>query len=186
MKIYTKTGDTGETSLLSGTRVSKAEERIDLYGDVDELNSRIGHAVAHLDADKFSEEIKLLHQVQCELFNLGSLLACEKEKWEKFQLISVSQNIVLELESSIDKMNGSLPPLTNFILPGGSSASALTHLCRTCTRSVERKLIHFFEGQLDNCPDGAMIFLNRLSDYFFVLSRFVNFKLGVTDIIWRK
>lgn len=178
MKIYTKTGDSGETGLVSGTRVSKSNQRIDLYGEVDELNSLIGFLNSEVS-------IQLHLKIQSELFNLGSLLACEFEKRKEYNLPIVSSEIIKELEASIDEMNKDLPKLKNFILPGGAEGASRAHLCRVVTRRVERKLVgfgNFFEGEV---PENSIVFLNRLSDYFFVLARHWNSKNKVDDILWR-
>ncbi len=178
VKIYTKTGDKGETGLVSGTRVSKSDQRIDLYGEVDELNSLIGY----LDVETKKE----LHaDVQSQLFNLGSLLACEMAKREEFKLPKVSLDIVKSLEESIDEMTKELPALKNFILPGGTEASARAHLCRVVTRRVERKLVAFEANYKGEAPENSVAFLNRLSDYFFVLARYWNFKNNITETLWK-
>jgi len=179
MKVYTKTGDKGETGLVGGTRVSKSEPRIDLYGEVDELNSVIGLGVSYLDKKQFSKEIRLLQKIQNNLFNLGSQLACEADKREQFKLPQIEVNLIADLEAEIDNMDESLEPLKNFILPGGTQAAAAFHLARTVTRRVERKGVGFNEA-----PSHMHAFLNRLSDYFFVLSRYINKVSGKSDIEW--
>lgn len=183
--IYTKMGDNGETGLVGGTRVSKADARIDLYGEVDELNSWVGMAITHLDKTKFDSEIKYLKKVQCYLFDLGSNLACESEQREKFKLPKLNEVVVSELEKKIDELDSACPKLKNFILPGGSSSAASLHLCRTVCRKIERKMIQFKLQHQEELPIHAAPFMNRLSDFFFVLSRFVNIKLGVTEEPWK-
>jgi cob(I)alamin adenosyltransferase len=187
-KIYTKSGDQGETSLVDGTRVSKDNPRIDLYGDTDELNSLIGKAATSLAMHSGrDQEIQLLQQIQAELFNLGSMLACPEEQQSKYQLATTSLAAVELLETEIDRIDQMLPPLKNFILPGGVAAACDLHICRAVTRRVERKLIGFTCQLTDSSIyQNAEIFINRLSDYLFVLARSVNHQIGIEEIIWQK
>ncbi len=178
MKIYTKTGDAGQTSLIGGARVSKADLRIDLYGEVDELNSYVGYLRGSFDNE-------LLENIQNQLFCLGSLLACEKENHEKFKLPNIDSSIVEKLEKAIDEMNDSLDPLKNFILPSGSEGANRSHLCRVIARRSERKLVNFLNQVPDQIPENSVIFLNRLSDYFFTLSRFINKSENIDETIWK-
>ena len=134
-KLYTKTGDKGETSLVSGTRLLKSDNRIDLYGEVDELNSTIGLLTSRLDSE---DDKNLLRKVQHNLFNLGSCLACEKKFWEQYKLPKVSAEITTHLEARIDHLDSSVSPLKNLILPGGSFEASLAHMCSVISRSVER------------------------------------------------
>lgn len=182
-KIYTKTGDSGETGLVSGSRVSKADLRIDLYGEVDELNSRIGFLTSQISAR--SADIVFLREVQSVLFDLGSNLACEYESRKKFNLPQIKDSLIEDMENEIDRLDQELLPLKNFILPGGSSAAAAAHLCRTCARSVERKLVNFKREKAEFVPDLSLQFLNRLSDYFFVLARHLNLEQKIDEPIWR-
>lgn len=183
--IYTKMGDNGETGLVGGTRVSKADARIDLYGEVDELNSWVGVAITQMSEDKFSQEITYLKRVQCYLFDLGSNLACEAEQREKFKLPKLNDEVIKELEGKIDELDSACPKLSNFILPGGSAAAASLHLCRTVCRKIERKMIQFRAQHQEELPVHAAPFMNRLSDFFFVLSRYVNVKLGIKEEPWK-
>lgn len=183
-KIYTKTGDLGETGLVSGTRTLKSDPRIDLYGEVDDLNSRIGMSLA-LMADEFKSEVALLHEIQSALFDLGSNLACEEEKRGQYKLPQISEDLIKKIEHSIDLMDEKLPSLTNFILPGGSELAASLHLCRTGARNVERKLINFHHLSQETLPELSVPFLNRLSDYFFTLARFANKVKNVQEINWK-
>lgn len=183
-KIYTRTGDEGNTGLVSGNRISKSDPRIDLYGDLDELNSRIGFACSLLDT-KFTSEITFLYKVQSALFDLGSNMACEQENRAKFQLPQLSQALIVQMEYEIDRMDGELEPLKNFILPGGSQGSAALHLARTGTRTVERKLISFHRTSKEELPALSVIFLNRLSDYFFMLARYINKSSNSPEIYWK-
>jgi cob(I)alamin adenosyltransferase len=185
-KIYTKTGDKGETGLVSGNRISKADLRIDLYGELDELNSRIGFACSHLSKEtEFTQTVEFLHHIQSAIFDLGSNLACEVENRAKFNLPQISNEFVAELESEIDKLDSELEPLKNFILPGGSGTASLIHLCRTNTRTCERKMILFHNETAEHLPDNGVVFLNRLSDFFFVLARYVNKAKKTEEISWR-
>jgi cob(I)alamin adenosyltransferase len=183
--LYTKMGDNGETGLVGGTRVSKADARIDLYGEVDELNSWVGIAITQLSSEKFQEEINYLQKVQCYLFDLGSNLACEAEQRENFKLPKLSEEVITELENKIDVLDSQCPKLKNFILPGGSRASSSLHLCRTVCRKIERKMIQFRLQHQEELPIHAAPFMNRLSDFFFVLSRYVNVKEGVEEVPWK-
>lgn len=184
--IYTKTGDQGLTGLVGGKRVSKSHSRIALYGEVDTLNSWVGVLVVSLkEFSSTDAPFALLQKIQENLFNLGGRLACESSDWERFSLPSLDLSLTNDLERSIDSMEEDLPALRNFILPGGSRPSAHAHLCRTYAREVERDLVALIEVTPEEIPEGALIFLNRLSDYFFVLARWVNKKLNQSDIIWK-
>lgn len=184
-KVYTKTGDKGETGLVGGSRALKSDHRIDLYGEVDELNSRIGFATSLLaQENKFTEILNLLHRIQSALFDLGSNLACEEENRAKFKLPQIKEKAITEMEESIDKMDGELEPLKSFILPGGSLASAALHLCRTSARNVERKMVAYHNESGEALPDHALAYINRLSDYFFVLARYVNHQQNGKEILW--
>lgn len=185
-KIYTKTGDKGETALVSGTRISKADERIDLYGELDELNSRLGVAAVILEEDiKLQRISDFLHSIQSSIFDLGSQLACEADKRAGFQLPQISSEFITDLEEEIDRLDHELTPLKNFILPGGSDASAQLHLARTQARKVERKLVHFLDATHEEAPENAAVFLNRLSDYLFVLSRYVDKMANISERLWK-
>ena len=183
-KIYTKTGDEGKTSLVSGNRTYKSDLRIDLYGELDELNSRIGYSYALLPAE-LTEIKNFLHVIQSALFDLGSNMACEFENREKFNLPQLTEELITQIEKEIDGMDKDLEPLKNFILPGGSLAAASLHLARTGSRNVERKLVHYEHVTKEVLPPLSIIFLNRLSDYFFVLARYVNKKMQGPEILWK-
>lgn len=184
-KIYTFTGDDGKTGLVGGSRVSKADHRIALYGEVDELNSRMGLAVAMMRESKnFSRDVVFLEGIQSTLFDLGSNLACEPEKRGEWKLPVLTAERVQSLEAEIDWMDAGLTPLKNFILPGGTELAAQIHLCRTCARSVERKMVGFQQDEGEAMPENGLKFMNRLSDYFFVLARSVNKRAGVSEPIW--
>lgn len=181
MSIYTKSGDKGETSLVGGQRLSKGDKRIDLYGDVDELNSFLGVAISSIEKGL---ETEIMFKIQSSLFDLGSLLSCEVSERDKFKLPKINESIISELEQNIDIMDNEIPKLKNFILPGGSISAANFHVCRTVCRRVERKIIRYFSNKND-LPDNSVEFLNRLSDYFFTIARFINFKKNISEIDWK-
>lgn len=180
-KIYTKTGDRGDTGLVGGSRIKKNDPRISLYGEVDELNSCIGFSISLLP-DNFDKNV--LQKIQSSLFDLGSNLACEKEKRLTLNLPKISEDLVSKLEAEIDKLDSSLLPLKNFILPGGDPAAASFHVCRTICRRLERSLVNFDEAFPEDVPASAMKYINRLSDYFFVLARFVNSLKKCEETLW--
>ncbi len=178
MKIYTKKGDRGQTSLFGGQRVSKASCRIDTYGTVDELNSLLG-VVRSYDVSPLIDE--LLHKVQKQLFILGADLATPFEK-EK-SVPRISQKEVASLETAIDEMQEELPDLKNFILPGGSTPGANLHLARTICRRAERKCVHCKEEALFS--EHTITYLNRLSDLLFVAARYENYQRGNQEEAWK-
>lgn len=185
-KVYTKTGDQGQTGLVSGNRASKADIRIDLYGELDELNSRLGVCASLLASDlEFQQIVNFVHHIQSAIFDLGSNLACEIENRAKYNLPQISDEFIGDLELEIDKLDSELPPLKNFILPGGSVVSSTIHIARTNTRTVERKIILYYETTKEELPMNSVIFLNRLSDFLFVLARYVNKVKGVEEINWK-
>lgn len=180
-KVYTRTGDNGTTALVSGTRLKKSQERIALYGETDELNSFIGLAISYLDE---SFDKTFLYKIQSGLFDLGSNFACEKEKRENFKLPKISDAFINEIESEIDKMDSALPALSHFILPGGTSAASAFHVCRTVCRRLERSMVDFQDKLPLEVTETDLKFINRLSDYFFILSRFLNAKANRAEINW--
>lgn len=177
MKIYTKTGDDGETGLFGGTRVSKASLRVETYGDVDELNSALGLARLHRIDDARDA---LLGAIQSELFNLGAELAAKEGKATGVPAIDDSE--VARLERAIDEAEAELEPLTTFVLPGGSSGAAHLHLARTICRRAERKLVALSQEVTVRQP--LLRYLNRLSDLLFVLARLANHRTGHPDTPW--
>ncbi len=182
MKIYTKTGDKGETGLFGGGRVPKNSPRIDTYGTIDELNSFIGLAAAEVETEEIKE---LLIKIQSRLFTVGSDLATPlTEKNEKPGIARVPEDFYVDLENAIDNIEEKLEPLKNFILPGGSKGAALLHICRSVSRRAERKAVALKNSEKIN--NNIIIFLNRLSDLFFVLARYENASLKVPDTIWNK
>jgi len=179
-KIYTKTGDKGETSLIGGTRVPKYHERIEAYGTLDELNSFIGYLRDQL-SDTHLREVLL--KVQENLFTAESLLATDPDVLITRSLPHLSENDVLTLEQEIDAMNEHLPALSSFILPGGHPLVALCHVCRTVCRRGERIIIKVAS---DMAVDETLIkYINRLSDYLFVLARELAYVNNVADLPWK-
>ena len=180
MKIYTKTGDKGETGLFGGERVSKHSTRLDAYGTVDELNSFLGLAILEVN----NQEIKsIIKEIQQKLFVVGSDLATpQTEKNEKLKITRTPDEYIDETEKLIDKFESQLDELKNFILPGGSKGSALLHICRTIARRAEREIVAL--KNTDEIGNNIVIFLNRLSDLFFVLSRFENKYSNIPDTKW--
>lgn len=184
-KVYTKTGDQGQTGLVSGNRILKSDERIDLYGELDELNSRIGVSLSLLAGPEYESIGQFLRSLQSAIFDLGSNMACEAEFRAKYNLPQITEKLIQEIEDEIDRMDSELTPLKSFVLPGGSYPAATIHLCRTNARSVERKLIAYSTSSKEELPVNSLIFLNRLSDYFFVLSRYVNKSKNTEEILWQ-
>jgi len=180
-KIYTKTGDLGKTSLIGGTKVSKSHLRIESYGTVDELNSYIG-LVNDLLTDEHSKNI--LKEVQDRLFTIGSSLACDPEKEPLMKIPDLKEEDIVLLEKEIDKMNETLPEMRSFILPGGHVAVSTTHIARCICRRAERICVHLQSEDLFVEPL-VIKYLNRLSDYLFVLSRYAGYLLQVAEIPWK-
>ncbi len=178
MKIYTKTGDEGFTSLYTGKRVPKFHDRVECYGTTDELNSFIGLL---RDQDISIPHKNFLTQVQHQLFEIGSYLATDDPK-KANNLLHIDSNTLLLVEKEIDALNDTLPPMTHFVLPGGHTTVSYCHVCRTICRRAERLLVGFNH----NTPINKEIlqYLNRLSDYFFVLARFLSFELQIEEIKW--
>lgn len=186
MKIYTRSGDKGKTSLFDGSRVDKFDERINLLGEIDELNARIGDLVVALNQNELLDfkEIEFLEKLQSLLFDLGGEIANPKLSEEKYKNFS---EYVLNMETYMDEIDKDLPELQNFILPGGSNESSKAHLCRTQARKTERLLINFQDTSTysEYKNETANQFLNRLSDYFFVIARVFNKANGTNDIVWK-
>ncbi len=180
--LYTKTGDDGTTSLVSGTRVHKSDLRIDIYGDLDELNSLVGYALS-AEKNEFSAIRVLLTEVQRFLFVMGSNMACEREKRVEYKLPVLEKSSIKLIENGIDELDFEIPTLKSFILPSGSEFSCRLHLCRTFSRNLERKVAEFHKNY-EEVPSNYLIFLNRLSDYLFVAARFVNAKKQVQEVQW--
>lgn len=177
MKIYTRTGDQGQTSLFGGARVAKNDARIEAYGTIDELNSFIGVArTTPIPADND----RTLDQVQHDLFEIGAHLASPGTS----RFPGVESARIEDLERAIDTMERDLPQLKNFILPGGSSGAAALHVCRTVCRRAERLVVAL--GDETDATRSTIAYLNRLSDYLFVAARFANLRAGVDDVPWTR
>jgi cob(I)alamin adenosyltransferase len=189
-KIYTKTGDTGETSLFGGSRVKKYHERVEAYGTLDELNAFIGVLRdALIDAPDiyqiyFSNICKELKFIQDRLFTIGSNLASDPSQ-AHLLTPDIDENDVLSLEKSMDEMDEILPELSNFILPGGNIAVSFAHVARTVCRRAERLVTLLAEDEMNKIPPLSIRYLNRLSDYFFMVSRYISYRLGVEESIWK-
>ncbi len=180
MKIYTKTGDKGETGLFGGERVSKHSTRLDAYGTIDELNSFIGLAITEI---KNNEINNILIGLQNKLFVVGSDLATpETDKNKKLNIVRTPDLFIEETEKDIDRFDSQLDELKNFILPGGSKGASLLHICRTIARRAEREIVAL--KNTEEIGNNIVIFLNRLSDLFFVLSRFENKYSNIPDTKW--
>ena len=179
MKIYTKTGDKGVTSLVGGTRVPKTHIRLEAYGTVDELNSNLGFLSTYLLDEK---DRNFLQQVQDKLFAVGSHLATDREKTELKAASVISSEHVETMEREIDRLDNLLPPLSAFILPGGSRGAAVCHICRTVCRRAERRILALAE-QVEISSE-LLAYVNRLSDYLFVLSRKMNQDDKKVEIFW--
>lgn len=179
-KVYTRTGDAGMTSLVSGNRVSKDDIRVEAYGTVDELNSNIG---VLLHSTKLDEQdiVALLRKAQNKLFNIGAYLANDRDD---ATLYGLSQDDVTALEKTMDRMNEQLPPMTGFVLPGGTRLSAQADRCRTITRRAERRVVTL--ARQAHVEPLVLEYLNRLSDFFFVFARFNNISNQVEEIYWDK
>lgn len=181
--IYTRTGDDGETSLISGARVSKSDQRIDLYGDVDELNSLMGILISSLESYGVVKlELSFLYEVQETLFDLGANLACRSAKRESFNLSAIEDSIIKKLEKQIDSLDAGLLQLKKFILPGGSISGAYSQYARAICRRVERRMVAYGEMNETELPKNGIVFLNRLSDYLFVLARSINKDSGKKEV----
>ena len=182
-RIYTRTGDAGETALGSGERVSKANIRIAAYGTVDETNATVGLVRLHMAGlDKLDA---MLARIQNELFDLGADLCVpdrgEKLEWEPLRILPKQYE---RLETEIDDLNGELSPLRSFVLPAGHAAAAHLHLSRTVCRRAERLIVELKSHDGEHVSEGAIAYINRLSDFFFVASRWVNFKAANGDVLW--
>lgn len=182
MKIYTKTGDTGETSLAMGGRVQKFDPRVELYGTTDELNSILGLSLSFLP--KSSKLHESLSWTQNLLFELGSELAGFHKMDDSGELIPIIKETDIKyLEDKIDDMTEKLEPLKHFVLPGGSYSASFLHQARTVCRRLERRMVYEAKDHV-SIPSRSIVFINRLSDFLFVASRFANLEAKVTEPIW--
>ncbi len=180
--IYTRTGDTGATSLVGGKRVKKNDIRIEAYGSIDELNALIGQlsASAHISA----EFVDFFVFVQNKLFNIGAYLATDNPENNITEAKGLTIDDIEKLEKKIDAMDVELPPLNNFVLPGGTHISALAHVCRTMCRRCERRIVALAEETYVDA--NVLKFVNRLSDFLFVFARYDNVSNQVDEIFWNK
>ncbi|WJH34976.1 cob(I)yrinic acid a,c-diamide adenosyltransferase [Paenibacillus sp. CC-CFT747] len=176
MKIYTRTGDAGQTGVIGG-RVDKDDARVEAYGTVDELNCFVGQAMSFLNGKRDKDLLADLLQVQHELFDCGHDLAIHKPGIREFK---VTADMAVNLETWIDKYDAETPDLTRFILPGGSAASAALHVCRTVCRRAERRVVTLARSQEIN--EEVRKYLNRLSDLFFTVARTANHREGIPDV----
>ena len=179
-RIYTKVGDQGQTHLAGGQRIAKDALRIECYGTVDELNAFVGMAGIS-SADSVPELAAILKRIQHELFNLGSILATQPQDVHPKQA-RITPAEIAQLETEIDRMNADLAPLRSFVLPGGSRLNTELHACRTICRRAERIAVSL--AREEEIPPETIQYLNRLSDAFFVWSRWVNHVLGVPEVLW--
>lgn len=177
--VYTKTGDKGTTSLVGGTRVPKTHVRLEAYGTVDELNSNLGLLITYLPE---GEEKTFLQGIQHRLFKVGSYLATDREKMEPRASSIISIEEVECMEKEIDRMENEFEPFRAFILPGGSRGSAVAHICRTVCRRAERRILVLAEQT--EIASELLAYVNRLSDYLFVLSRKINHDEKKDEIFW--
>ena len=182
-RIYTRTGDAGETALGTGERLSKAHIRIAAYGTVDETNATIGIARLHLG--ELPKLDAMLARIQNELFDLGADL-CVPDRGQKleFEPLRILPKQYERLEQEIDELNAELSPLRSFVLPAGHAAAAQLHVCRTVCRRAERLIVELKAIEGEHVSEGAVAYINRLSDFLFVASRWVNFKAGSGDVLW--
>lgn len=181
MKIYTKTGDKGETSLIGGTRVWKNNPRIEAYGTIDELNAHLGLLTTY---PLQKNDIEFLQQIQHKLFSIGSYLATDLSRTDLKSASILSEEDVVSLEEAIDRMDATLPELKNFVLPGGSAAAATAHICRTITRRAERRMLDLINDRID-ISEHILQYINRLSDFFFTLSRYIVVSEGNKEFLWK-
>ncbi|CAH2712955.1 Corrinoid adenosyltransferase [Neobacillus rhizosphaerae] len=176
MRIYTRTGDKGKTSIIGG-RVDKDDTRVEAYGTVDEVNCFVGQAITELELEIFKDILDDLEKIQHELFDCGGDLANVSEKRE----LKLHQESIDYLEQKIDEYIEEAPELERFILPGGTKPSATIHIARTVTRRAERLVVKLLKTD-PKTPELALMYLNRLSDYFFALARIINYRLNVSDV----
>ena len=178
--LYTRTGDTGSTSLAGGRRIAKAHPQLEAYGTIDELNANVGLLATLLENDKTEKE--RLINIQHVLFKIGGILATDLNNTSYSD--SLDHAHTTSLEHAIDQIDAALPPLRNFILPGGTQAAAQCHVCRTICRRAERR-IHAL-AEIHSVPLEITIYINRLSDYLFILARKINFNKNTPEINWTK
>jgi cob(I)alamin adenosyltransferase len=176
IKIYTKSGDKGQTSLYGGKRVDKSDARVEAYGTIDELNSAVGVVISHLE--KEDKLRNFLSEVQSDLFTIGTFLAGNKKQ----PLDTISKRVP-EMEQYIDEIDSHLPPLKNFILPSGTPEASFSHLARSICRRAEREVVRLTNSQ--KVEVSVITYLNRLSDFLFIVARYLNMKNNILDAIWK-
>ena len=179
--VYTRTGDAGTTAIVGGHRVWKTDVRIEAYGTIDELNAYVGLLIAYV---LNSSSREFLHKVQTDLFTIGSYLATDTSKNEVRPQSVVRKAMVDAIEKRIDEIDGKLPKLGLFVLPAGARSACLAHVCRTVCRRAERCILHL-AGEVTIDPN-VLAYINRLSDYFFVLARKLNVDEGKPEVVWHK
>ena len=192
MKIYTGGGDKGKTSLFSGERVAKSHERVEAYGDIDELSSLLGAVAAYIPEQE-QKIIKEIHQIQSDLLSAGAILATNPDSSSFESLTKIGADKSKILEKAIDRMDAELPRLKTFILPGGHISSAWAHIARTVCRRAERRVIGLFQEPDNNSNieisehiKDLLVYINRLSDYLFVTARYCNHIFGTEDVPWNQ
>lgn len=184
-RIYTRTGDAGETALGTGERVSKAHLRIQAYGTVDETNSTLGVVRLHTSSAEMQKLDQMLARIQNELFDLGAdLCVPDTGKDLGYEPLRILPKQYERIEAEIDELNGELSPLRSFVLPGGHPAAAYLHISRTICRRAERLIVELASHEGEHVSEGAIAYVNRLSDFFFVASRWANAKSGAGDVLW--
>jgi cob(I)alamin adenosyltransferase len=184
-RIYTRTGDAGDTALGTGERVSKAHLRIQAYGTVDETNSTLGIVRLHTGTEDMRKLDSMLGRIQNELFDLGAdLCVPDTGKDLGYEPLRILPRQYERIEAEIDELNGELSPLRSFVLPGGHPAAAHLHITRTVCRRAERLIVELAAQPGEHVSDGAIAYVNRLSDFFFVASRWANARSGAGDVLW--
>ena len=185
--LYTRRGDKGGTEFFGGAKTAKSNKILCTCGHLDELNSFIGTLMGYLQ-EGFEEDQALLEKVQRELFTMGACLTATGEQREKMKISPENKEFLLEIEKRIDSLDANLPPLKNFILPGGDIGASLAHVCRSVCRRAEREMAHTAISTMgQEIVSGTMqAMVNRLSDYFFVLARFINARRGVKEETWKR
>ncbi len=179
MPIYTRTGDKGKTSLFDGTRVFKSHIRVDSYGTIDELNSIIGVVIARIETRKLARIKSELQNIQHDLLDIGSGLAMP----EGMPVLGLDRR-VNEFEKLVDKIMEEIPRINQFILPGGTQTASFLHLARTVARRAERRIVELSKNEkIDN---NVITYINRLSDLFYAMARYANFKENISDVVWKK
>ena len=178
-RVYTRTGDKGETSLVGGVRIKKSDIRLEAYGTVDELSAHLGLLVSMMTE---GEERDFIIRVQNNLFNVCTHLATDQSQTPLYPSAHLADGEIEAMEQRIDKLNGALPERQGFILPGGTTAAAQAHVCRTVCRRAERRIAALAE--VATIAPEMQQYVNRLSDYLFILAKIINFNEGKSEIIW--